>query len=104
MKNRKSRSLFDEAYKICRGKLNQRWILPTTMLSANNIQNLLSRRLLNHFHIRFFMKRPESSIYFCITGLEVKMTNECVFDNIRTGFPLQVQIVENSETTDMRQE
>lgn len=32
------------------------------------------------------------------------MTNECVFDNIRTGFPLQVQIVENSETTDMRQE
>ena len=31
------------------------------------------------------------------------MTNECVFDNIRTGFPLQVQIVENSETTDKRQ-
>ena len=31
------------------------------------------------------------------------MTNECVFDNIRTGFPLQVQIVENSETTEKRQ-
>ena len=49
------------------------------------------------------MKIPESSSYFCITGLEVKMTNEFVFDNIRTGFPLQVQIVENSETTDKRQ-